>query len=157
MLPSALPEDATREDRAIYRALKILDKRLRKPGPTMCDPLAVERYLHLCLADGDVEKFACLFVNAQHQVIAFEILATGTLDGAAVYPREVVKRALANSAAAVIFAHNHPSGVTKPSVNDRVLTDRLRQALATIDVRVLDHLVVGGRNSPTSFAAHGWL
>src|SRR3546814_19407213 len=88
------------------------------------------------LRDLDHEVFAALFLDAQHRVLAFEILARGTLDGAAVYPREVVKAALRQQAAAVIFAHNHPSGVVEPSAADRAHTERLRQAPAPIDVRV---------------------
>lgn len=125
-------------------------------GEGLTDPLAAERYLRARLRDLDHEVFAALFLDTQHRVLAFEILARGTLDGAAVYPREVVKAALRQHAAAVIFAHNHPSGVVEPSAADRALTERLRQALATIDVRVLDHLVIG-EGAPVSFAARGWL
>lgn len=125
-------------------------------GEGLTDPLAAERFLRARLRDLDHEVFAALFLDAQHRVLAFEILAHGTLDGAAVYPREVVKAALRQQAAAVIFAHNHPSGVVEPSAADRALTERLRQALATIDVRVLDHLVIG-EGAPASFAARGWL
>lgn len=120
------------------------------------DPLVAERYLRARLRDLDHEVFAALFLDAQHRVLAFEVLASGTLDGASVYPREVVKAALRHRAAALIFAHNHPSGVVEPSAADRALTERLRQALATIDVRVLDHLVIG-EGAPASFAARGWL
>lgn len=122
----------------------------------LSDPAAAERYLQARLRDLDHEVFAALFLDAQHRVLAFELLASGTLDGAAVYPREVVKAALRHQAAALIFAHNHPSGVAEPSAADRALTERLRQALATVEVRVLDHLVIG-EGRPTSFAARGWL
>jgi len=122
----------------------------------LSDPQSAERYLRARLRDLDHEVFAALFLDAQHQVLAFEVLATGTVDGAAVYPREVVKAALRHRAAALILAHNHPSGVAEPSAADRSLTERLRQALATVDVRVLDHLVIG-EGTPTSFAARGWL
>ncbi|NGY06665.1 RadC family protein [Solimonas terrae] len=125
-------------------------------GDGLNDPLAAERFLRARLRDLDHEVFAALFLDAQHRVLAFEVLAQGTLDGAAVYPREVVKAALRHRAAALIFAHNHPSGVVEPSAADRALTERLRQALATIDVRVLDHLVIG-EGAPASFAARGWL
>ncbi|MDE2150211.1 MAG: DNA repair protein RadC [Gammaproteobacteria bacterium] len=121
----------------------------------LADPAAVRRFLVAQLRDRDRELFAGLFLDAQHRVIAFEVMADGTLAAASVYPREVVKRALALNAAAVIFAHNHPSGVAEPSAADRVLTDRLRQALALVDVRVLDHFVVGERVE--SFAERGWL
>ena len=87
--------------------------------------------------------FACLFLDNRHRVIAFDELFSGTIDGAAVHPREVVKRALGHNAAAVILAHNHPSGVAEPSRADEAITRRLKEALATVEIRVLDHLVVG--------------
>lgn len=122
----------------------------------LSDPAATRRYLSAWLRDRDREVFAALFLDSQHRVRAAEELAQGTLDAASVYPREVVKRALALGAAAVIFAHNHPSGVAEPSAADRLLTERLKQALALVDIRVLDHFVVG-EGVPTSFAERGWL
>jgi DNA repair protein RadC len=92
------------------------------------------------------EVFACLYLDNQHRVVRFEELFFGTIDGAAVYPREVVKRCLHNNAAAVIFAHNHPSGVAEPSHADVAITLRLKSALSTIDVRVLDHIIVGSKD-----------
>jgi len=92
------------------------------------------------------EVFACLYLDNQHRVVRFEELFFGTIDGAAVYPREVVKRCLHNNAAAVIFAHNHPSGVAEPSHADVAITLRLKSALSTIDVRVLDHIIIGSRD-----------
>ena len=102
------------------------------------------------------EVFAALFLDNQHRVLAYQELAQGTLDGAAVYAREVVKAALKHGAAAVIFAHNHPSGVAEPSAADRVLTEKLKQALALVEIRVLDHFIVG-EGPPVSFAERGWL
>jgi DNA repair protein RadC len=102
------------------------------------------------------EVFACLFLDNRHRVICFEELFGGTIDGASVYPREVVKRALHHNAAAVIFAHNHPSGVAEPSPADRAITRRLRDALNLVDVRVLDHFVVGD-SEVVSFAERGLL
>jgi DNA repair protein RadC len=125
-------------------------------GEALSDPRSAGEYLRLRLQDLDHEVFGALFLDSQHRVIAYEELAHGTLDGAAVYPREVVKRALRHSAAAVIFAHNHPSGVAEPSAADRMLTDRLRQALGLLDIRVLDHLVIG-EGAPVSFSERGWL
>lgn len=119
------------------------------------DPDAARRYLVSRLRDREQEVFAALFLDSQHRVIACEELAQGTLDGAAVYPREVVKRALALSAAAVIFAHNHPSGVAEPSASDRTLTDKLKSALALVEIRVLDHLVIGEKT--VAFSERGWL
>src|SRR5690606_40540494 len=102
------------------------------------------------------EVFACLFLDTRHRVISWEELFRGTLDGAEVHPREVVKRALALNAAAVIFAHNHPSGSGEPSAADRAVTARLKQALALVDIRLLDHFVVGD-GVPVSLAARGWV
>ncbi|MGQ0503432.1 MAG: RadC family protein [Panacagrimonas sp.] len=127
-----------------------------KARDVLSDPAACRRYLSAWLRDRDREVFAALFLDSQHRILAAEELSHGTLDAASVYPREVVKRALALGAAAVIFAHNHPSGFAEPSMSDRVLTDRLKAALALVDVRVLDHFVVGEGN-PTSFAERGWL
>jgi DNA repair protein RadC len=120
------------------------------------NPRAARDYLVSKLRDLEHEVFAALLLDTQHKVIAFEELARGTIDGASVYPREVVKAALRHNAAAVIFAHNHPSGVAEPSTADRVLTEKLRAALGQVDIRVLDHFVVGN-GAPTSFAERGWL
>ncbi|MDB5986595.1 MAG: hypothetical protein JWR16_1648 [Nevskia sp.] len=122
----------------------------------LSDPQATRRFLAARLRDLDVEAFAAIFLDSQHRVILFEVLARGSIDSASVYPREVVKRALASGAAALIFAHNHPSGNAEPSAADRALTERLKQALATVDIRVLDHLVIG-EGAPASFAERGWL
>lgn len=120
------------------------------------DPRAARSFLIAELRDLDHEAFAALFLDAQHQVLGFEVLARGTLNAASVYPREVVKSALRRQASALIFAHNHPSGIAEPSEADRQLTNRLRDALALIDVRVLDHFVIG-EGAPVSFAERGWL
>tara|TARA_R100001143_G_scaffold4768_1_gene7807 strand:- start:4165 stop:4839 length:675 start_codon:yes stop_codon:yes gene_type:complete len=113
-------------------------------------------YLRARMRDYPHEVFACLYLDNQHRVTAMEELFKGTIDGAAVYPREVVKRCLHNNAAAVIFAHNHPSGLAEPSQADIAITNRLKLALNTIDVRVLDHVVVG-RGEVVSFAERGLL
>ena len=102
------------------------------------------------------EVFGVIFLDAKHRVLAFEVLFHGSIDGASVYPRQVVKRSLAHNAAAAIFVHNHPSGCTEPSQADRVLTARLKEALALIEVRVLDHFIVG-EGRPLSLAEYGWL
>ncbi|MGH8442493.1 MAG: RadC family protein [Nevskiaceae bacterium] len=119
------------------------------------DPAAVRRMLQARLRDREHETFAALFLDNQHRVIAFDELSQGTIDGASVYPREVIKAALKHGAAAVIFAHNHPSGVAEPSAADRALTERLKAALAQVDIRVLDHFVVG--EQVVSFAERGWI
>lgn len=123
---------------------------------TLSDPAATRQFLSHHYAGLQREVFSAIFLDSQQKIIAFEDLATGTIDAAAVYPREVVKRALSHNAAAIVFSHNHPSGVPEPSHADRTLTERLKQALALIDVRVLDHMVVGG-SGITSFAERGWL
>ncbi|GAB1233358.1 DNA repair protein RadC [Ferrigenium sp. UT5] len=127
-----------------------------KVGDALNSPRAVREYLHLLLQGRRQEVFVALFLDAQHRVIAAEELFQGTLTQTSVYPREVVKRALAHNAAALILAHNHPSGVAEPSDADRLLTDALKQALALVDVRVLDHFVVAGTGG-YSFAEKGLL
>jgi len=112
-------------------------------GVPLGSPSETRAFLTATLRDLPHEVFGCLFLDNRHRVIAWEGLFTGTIDGASVYPREVVRRALARNAAALILAHNHPSGVAEPSQADVALTRRLREALALIDVRVLDHFVVG--------------
>ena len=132
-----------------------LDEDLRERD-SLHDPIAVRRYLQARLRGLDREVFAALFLDSQHRLIAYEAITHGTIDGASIYPREVVKAALRLGAAAIIFAHNHPSGIAEPSAADRILTDRLREALQLVDVRVLDHFVVG-EGRPVSFAERGWL
>lgn len=125
-------------------------------GDALNSPRAVREYLQLSLRTRQQEVFVALFLDAQHRVIASEELFQGTLTQTSVYPREVVKRALHHNAAAVIFAHNHPSGVAEPSQSDQLLTDALKQALQLVDVRVLDHFIVAGAGC-LSFAEKGLL
>lgn len=122
----------------------------------LSDPSATRAYLALQMARAEHEVFACVFLDNRNRVIAFEELFRGTIDGAAVYPREVVKAALAHNAAALILAHNHPSGIAEPSPADRDITRRLTEALALVDIRVLDHLILA-REATTSFAKRGLL
>lgn len=124
-------------------------------GDALCSPDDTRRYLSAELHGCSHEVFACLFLDNRNRVQAFEKLFFGTIDGASVYPREVVRRVIDHNAAAVIFAHNHPSGVAEPSAADRQITQRLKEALALIDVRVLDHLVIG--DEVVSFAERGLL
>lgn len=119
-------------------------------------PQAVRDYLKAVLRHEPHEVFGCLFLDAKHRVLAYEALFRGSIDSASVYPRQVVKRALAHNAAALILAHNHPSGVAEPSQADKVLTQRLKTALELVEVRVLDHFIVG-EGEPLSMAEHGWL
>lgn len=125
-------------------------------GDVLSSPSVVHAYLKAQLCNYDYEVFGCLFLDNQNRVIQFEELFRGTLNGATVYPREVAKRALYHNAAAVILAHNHPSGVKEPSIMDRQLTQRLLYALALLEIRVLDHLIIGD-GEPFSFMAHGLL
>src|SRR5207247_5842717 len=144
---------AMTKDHTVTRALKILDARMRS-GPVLSAPGAVRDYLRLSLHDRGHEVFVCIFLDAQHRVIACDELFRGTLAQTSVYPREVVKAALAHNAAAVIFAHNHPSGVAEPSRADELITQALKQDLALVAVRVLDHFVVAG-SALVSFAERG--
>lgn len=125
-------------------------------GDALNSPRAVREYLQLLLRTRPQEVFVAIFLDAQHRVIASEELFQGTLTQTSVYPREVVKRALHHNAAALIFAHNHPSGVAEPSQSDRLLTDALRNSLQLVDVRVLDHFIVAGAGC-LSFAEKGML
>ncbi len=125
-------------------------------GAALESPLQAKSYLLACLRDKPHEIFCCLYLDNRHRVLAFEEMFSGTLSGASVYPREVVKAALKINAAAVIFAHNHPSGVAEPSQADEALTRRLKEALALVDIRVLDHLVIGD-GEVVSFCDRGLL
>ena len=132
-----------------------LAERLRRDS-ALESPQAVRDYLKSLLRHEQHEVFGCLFLDSKHRMLAFEVLFRGSIDSASVYPRQVVKRALAHNAAAVIFCHNHPSGVTEPSQADRTLTKRLIQALDLIEVRVLDHFIIGD-GQPLSMVEHGWM
>ena len=148
---------STSNDDLVAEALRILDQRLRTQDDVMVtNPADTRNYLSLRLAEREAEVFCVMFLTNRHRVIAFEEMFQGTIDGASVHPREVVKAALRLNAAAVILAHNHPSGVAEPSRSDEAITRRLTDALALVDVRVLDHLIVGG-SEITSLAERGLL
>lgn len=125
-------------------------------GDALNDPQAAGRYFAQRLRGLPHEVFAALFLDTRHRAIAFEELFRGTVDGAEVHPREVVRRALAHNAAALIVGHNHPSGNGEPSAADRAITLRLKQALGLVDIRLLDHFVIGD-GAPVSLAARGWV
>jgi len=148
------PADTQLHDLVIVRALEILRSRLAEPGRVLASPKDTREYLWLRLAGCEHELFCLLHLDSRHRVLGFERLFRGTLDGASVHPREVVKAALARNAAAVILAHNHPSGDSEPSAADRALTKRLVDALGLVDIRVLDHVVVGSGDT-VSFAERG--
>lgn len=123
-------------------------------GPALLAPAATREFLTRVLATRPYEVFCVLFLDNRHRVIAMSELFRGTIDGASVHPREVLRSALSHNAAAVVFAHNHPSGVAEPSQADELITRRLREALALVDIRVLDHLIVAGSEC-SSFAERG--
>ena len=143
------------EDQIIKQALRILEGRVRN-GDSLNSPRAVRDYLRLTFAEKEHEVFVTIFLDAQNRVIEVEEMFRGTLSQTSVFPREVVKAALRHNAAAVIFAHNHPSGVAEPSGADEALTVALKKSLALVDVRVLDHFIVGS-GCVMSFAERGLL
>ncbi|MBU5685432.1 DNA repair protein RadC [Citrobacter sp. S44_ASV_140] len=149
----ALPLTA---QRTVKRALTLLDRHLRETGVAFTSTQAARDWLKLKMAGLEREEFMVLYLNQQNQLIAHEILFAGSISSTEVHPREVVKRALYFNAAAVILAHNHPSGDTTPSQADKTITQRLVQALQLIDIRVPDHLIVSGTQI-LSFAEHGLL
>jgi DNA repair protein RadC len=144
------------EQRTIDDALAIIDARLRDKGDELADPAAAGRFIKLKIGGEPREVFGVLFLDTRHRVIAWEALFFGTIDGSEVHPRVVVQRALFHNAAAVILGHNHPSGNAEPSAADRAVTARIKQSLALVDIRLLDHFVCG-EGAPTSLAARGWV
>ena len=131
---------------------RYLDEKIRR-GSVLNNASAVKDYLKLKLRNYPYEVFCCLFLDNKHRVIEFEELFRGTIDSASVHPREVIRRVIHHNAAAVIFSHNHPSGVAEPSQADQRITERLKQALSLLDVRVLDHFIIG--DEVVSFAQRG--
>ena len=129
-------------------------KEVLERGNALTSPDITRAYLSAQLRSYSYEVFVCLFLDNQHRVIQLDELFRGTIDGASVYPREVVKQALYHNAAAVILGHNHPSGICEPSQADKHITEKLKQALALLDIRVLDHFIIGD-GQPYSFAEHG--
>lgn len=142
------------EEDVIFEAIQIYNRCFTR-GEALTNADKARDCIQIKLAPIEHEVFLCLFLDNQHKVIACDELFRDTIDGASVYPREVVKTALQYNAAALIFAHNHLSGISEPSQADRAITEKLKTALATIDVRVLDHFVVG--ETVYSFAEHGLL
>jgi len=153
--PGVGPATASRLQAALELGRRYLASELHRPD-AMTHPAACADYLRARIGGYPYEVFACVFLDNRHRVIACEELFRGSIDGASVHPREVVRRCLAHNAAAVIFAHNHPSGVAEPSQADRDITRHLQQALKLIEVRVLDHFIIGG-GTPLSLAERGWL
>lgn len=145
-----------REDRAIYRALKILESRARTESYAITGTTTTRDYLRLALGGEDKEVFAVVFLDSGNRVITIEKMFFGTLSQTTVYPREVVRRALLHNAVSVILAHNHPGGVAAPTQEDIWLTHRLAEALALVDIRVLDHFIITATEA-TSLYERGWL
>ncbi|MFK8016766.1 MAG: DNA repair protein RadC [Gammaproteobacteria bacterium] len=136
------PATAARIACALELSRRALRETMVRHG-TLTSPETTRSFLHAQLRDREYEVFCCLYLDNRHRIIEFQEIFRGTIDGASVYPREVVKLALQYNAAAVIFAHNHPSGVAEPSNADERITLRLQKALALVDIRVLDHMVIG--------------
>ena len=141
------------DTQVIRCAQGLIARRFRAGSPVMSSPQRTREFLHLRLAGLDYEIFGCLLLDSRHRLVVAQDLFRGTIDGASVHPREVVRSVLDHGAAAVILYHNHPSGEVTPSRADEIITARLKDALALIDVRVLDHLIVG--ETTYSFASHG--
>ncbi|MGQ8702572.1 RadC family protein [Serratia marcescens] len=154
--PSGSEEISPTAHRTIRHALTLLERQLREPGAAFTSSQAVRDWLRLQLATLEREVFMALFLDNQHRLIAHETLFTGTINHTQVHPREVVKAGLKHNCAAVIVAHCHPSGLAEPSKADRQVTTRIQQALELVDIRLLDHLVVGGMEI-VSFSERGWL
>ncbi|HED1421678.1 TPA: DNA repair protein RadC [Kluyvera georgiana] len=142
--------------RTILEALALLESQLREPGAAFTSSHAVRDWLRLKLAPLEREAFIVLWLDNQHRLIADDMLFLGTINSISIHPREVVKAGLKHNAAAAVLSHNHPSGHSEPSDADRRITARLKQALDLVDIRLLDHLVVGGMDI-VSFAERGWL
>ena len=142
------------DDATIRAALEILSRRLRKPGQLISSPADLRQYARLRWAALEHEMFSVVFLDNRHRVIVVEELFRGTIDGAAVYPREVLKACLRHNASAVVIIHNHPSGIAEPSRADELITARLKEALSMVDIRLLDHLIVAGTDT-VSLAERG--
>jgi len=155
--PAIAPENQP-DDWIINQALAILASRLERTGEVIDSPATLRNYLTIQVAALEYEVFGCVFLDARNKIIAMDEMFRGTLTQTSVYPREVVKAALKHNAGAIIMYHNHPSGSGEPSRADELLTVSLKNALALVDVRVLDHLIICGDAAPaTSFAERGLL
>ncbi|MDU3301716.1 RadC family protein [Enterobacteriaceae bacterium NFIX31] len=153
LFATGLPPSA---QQTIREALTLLERQLREPGESFTSSNAVRDWLRLNPATLEREALSVLWLDNQHRLIAHDTLFPGTINTITVHPREVVRAGLKHNAAAAVLAHNHPSGEAEPSKADRKITERLKQALDLVDIRLLDHLVVGGMET-VSFAERGWL
>ena len=143
------------EEELFRSAAEMLMERFRR-GEELCSAHAASRFLLMELGPEQREVFGVIFLDSQHRVISFERMFWGTINAAAVYPREIVKKGLELNAAAVLLAHNHPSGKSAPSEADQRITENIKSSLALVDIRVVDHIVVGS-DSQFSFAEHGFI
>ncbi|EMR8941065.1 DNA repair protein RadC [Yersinia enterocolitica] len=155
-LSPTVAEMSPGEQRTVRRALNLLAKQLREPGVAFTSTHVTRDWLRLHLTGLEREVFIVLWLDNQNRLLAQDTLFTGTINSTTVHPRELVKSAMKHNAASAVLAHNHPSQLAEPSQADRQITDRIKTALALVDVRVLDHLVVGGLDI-VSFAERGWL
>ena len=153
ILPTAFPVN---EQRIIRRAMRLLEKYQRQPGEQFLDTSCTKSWLQLHLRRQEREVFVVLYLDNQHRLLEHETLFLGTINSTEVHPREIVKSALRHNAAAVILAHNHPSGVAEPSRADRLITTNIVKTLDLVKVRVLDHFIIGAGDI-LSFAERGWL
>jgi len=153
LFATGLPPSA---QQTIREALALLERQLREPGASFTSSNAVRDWLRLNLATLEREALSVLWLDNQHRLIAHDTLFLGTINTITVHPREVVRAGLKHNAAAAVLAHNHPSGEAEPSKADQRITERLKQALDLVDIRLLDHLVVGGMEI-VSFSERGWL
>jgi DNA repair protein RadC len=143
------------DDQVLSYAAQLMERKMRRGLPVLERPDTVRRFLRLNLARLDYEVFGCFYLDTRYRLLAKEELFRGTVDNSAVHPREVVKAALNHGASSLLVYHNHPSGIAEPSMSDELITNRLRDALALIDVKLVDHLIVG--ESIFSFAESGLL
>ena len=155
-LSPTVAEMSPGEQRTIRRALNLLAKQLREPGVAFTSTHVTRDWLRLHLTGLERDVFIVLWLDNQNRLLAQETLFTGTINSTTVHPRELVKSAMKHNAASAVLAHNHPSQLAEPSQTDRQITDRIKTALELVDVRVLDHMVVGGLDI-VSFAERGWL
>ncbi|MDR6609052.1 DNA repair protein RadC [Pseudomonas synxantha] len=155
-VPLSNDEDSPKhhDDLLILQAISVLEERMFKRGPYLERPQDVRRYLRLQLAGEIQEVFSVLFLDSRHRVVAYEPLFYGTIDSVSVYPRRILQRALEHHCAAMIIAHNHPSGDTNPSQSDKEITKVLKDLLPKMNVRLLDHFIIG-EGEPYSFAEAG--
>lgn len=145
-----------KQEETINQALKILESRIKEKGDFMCNPKEVINFLKFKISELEHEVFSIMFLDNQHRLIKYKELFRGTINGSSVHPREILKEALKYNSSAVIIAHNHPSGMIEPSSADREITRQIKDSLELIDIRVLDHIIIGGKES-FAFSERGYI